>query len=120
MKKRSDGGITRLSNAFRWSLAGLAATFKHEKSFRQELILAVILFPLALWLGKTGTEKALLIGPILLVVIAELINSAIETVVDRIGDEIHPLSGRAKDIGSAAVLLAMVNLVIVWALVLFF
>jgi len=120
MGKKSGAGLTRLRNAFGWSMAGLAAAFKHEKAFQQELGLCLILAPLALWLGKTGSEKALLLCPLLLVLIVEILNSALETVVDRFGGEQHPLSGRAKDMGSAAVFLALVNVVICWLLVLFF
>lgn len=119
MGKKSGTGLTRLRNAFGWSMAGLAAALKHEKAFQQELGLCLILAPLALWLGETGLEKALLLGSLSLVLIVELINSAIEAVVDRFGGEIHPLSGRAKDIGSAAVFLALANVALVWILVLF-
>lgn len=120
MGKKSGAGLTRLRNAFGWSMAGLAATLKHEKAFQQELGLCLILAPIALWLGKSGAEKALLLGSLLLVLIVEIINSAIEAVVDRIGKESHPLSGRAKDMGSAAVFLALANVALIWVLVLFF
>jgi diacylglycerol kinase (ATP) len=111
-------GFRRLIRAAGYSLQGLAATFRHETAFRQEVALTVMLVPLALWLGKTGLEQALLIAVWMLVLLFELINSAIEAVVDRIGSEQHVLSGRAKDIGSAAVLVAIINAVIVWLLVL--
>jgi len=120
MEKKSGSGLTRIINAFGWSMAGLAAAFKHEKAFQQEAALVAILAPLTLWLGKTGMEKALLLSTLFLVLITEIINSAIEAVVDRFGGEIHPLSGRAKDMGSAAVFLALANVVVVWLLVLFF
>ena len=120
MSKKSGAGLTRLRNAFGWSMAGLAAALKHEKAFQQELGLCLILVPLALWLGETGIEKALLLGSLMLVLIVEILNSALETVVDRFGGEQHLLSGRAKDLGSAAVFLALVNVVICWLLVLFF
>ncbi len=120
MGKNSGAGLTRLRNAFGWSMAGLAAAFKHEKAFQQELGLCLILVPLALWLGKTGPDKALLAGSLFLVLITEILNSAIEAVVDRFGGEHHTLSGRAKDMGSAAVFLALANVVLVWVLVLFF
>ncbi len=113
-------GIRRLIKATGYSLQGLAAAFRHETAFRQEVGLTVILVPLALWLGQTGLEQALLISVWVLVLLFELINSAIEAVVDRIGPEIHELSGRAKDIGSAAVLVALVNAAAVWLLVLVF
>lgn len=99
-------GIRRLIKASGYSLQGLAAAFRHETAFRQELAVTVLLLPLALWLGQTGPQRALLIAVWMLVPLFELMNSAIEAVVDRIGPEQHELSGRAKDIGSAAVLVA--------------
>ncbi|MGV1099679.1 diacylglycerol kinase [Thiovibrio sp. JS02] len=120
MNKKSGSGLTRIVNAFGWSMAGLAAACRHEKAFQQELALVLLLAPLALWLGKTGPEKALLLSALFLVLITEIVNSAIEAVVDRFGGEIHPLSGRAKDMGSAAVFLALANVVAVWLLVLLF
>ena len=117
MGKPDTTGIKRIINAFGFSFLGLRTAFKHEAAFRQELACCVILIPLSFWLGQTSTERALLIGSLLLVLIAELINSAIEAVVDRIGTEQHELSGRAKDIGSAAVLLSLVNTAIIWALI---
>ena len=110
--------ITRLINATRWSLQGFRSTFKTEQAFRQEVLLLIILAPLGLWLGETGIERALLIGTVLLVLIVELINSAIESVVDRISIEQHELSGKAKDQGSAAVFVALVIAVMTWVLVL--
>lgn len=120
MGKKSGAGFTRLRNAFGWSMAGLAAALKHEKAFQQELVLCLILTPLGLWFGRTGVEKALLLGSLLLVLIVEIINSAVEAVVDRFGGEHHTLSGRAKDMGSAAVFLALVNVTICWLCILFF
>lgn len=111
-------GLTRLFNALRYSFDGLSAAFRHEDAFRQECILAAILIPLALFMPVTGVGKALLIGSVLFVMIVELINSAIEATVDRVSLERHLLAKRAKDIGSAAVLLALVNLACVWGLVL--
>lgn len=119
MGKKSGGGFTRLRNAFGWSMAGLAATLKHEKAFQQEVGLCLILAPLGLWIGETGVEKSLLMGSLFLVLIVEILNSAIEAVVDRFGGEHHTLSGRAKDMGSAAVFLALTNAALVWILVLF-
>lgn len=110
--------IRRLINATRWSMQGFSATFKTEQAFRQEVILLIIMAPLGLWSGETGIERALLIGTLLLVLIVELINSAIESVVDRISDEHHELSGKAKDQGSAAVFVALVIAVMTWVLVL--
>ena len=117
MIKRSGKGLGRLSRAFGWSMAGLKATFVHEAAFRQELLLCVILAPLAFYFGGTGVEKALLLGSLLLILIVELLNSAVEAVVDRIGEDQHDLAGRAKDMGSAAVFLALLNAGVVWFLV---
>jgi len=111
-------GIRRLIKATGYSLQGLAAAGRHETAFQQELALTVVLIPLALWLGDSGLERAVLITVWLLVLMFELVNSAIEAVVDRIGPEQHVLSGRAKDIGSAVVLVALVNAAAVWLLVL--
>ena len=111
-------GLERVVKAAGYSWAGLKAAFRHEAAFRQEVALCVPLVPLGLWLGHTGIERALLVGCLLLVLIAELLNSAVESVVDRIGPEHHELSGRAKDIGSAAVFVALVNVAVVWGLVL--
>lgn len=112
-------GLTRVINATGYSIKGLRAAFAHEAAFRQELLLCVVLLPLAVWLGRSGVEQALLAGSLFLVLLAELLNSAIEAIVDRIGSEQHELSGRAKDIGSAAVFIALLNLAVVWALVLY-
>lgn len=114
----ANTGIRRLIRATGFSLKGLAAAARHETAFQQELALTVVLVPLALWLGDSGLERALLIAVWLLVLMFELVNSAIEAVVDRIGPEQHTLSGRAKDIGSAVVLVALINAALVWTLVL--
>lgn len=111
-------GLVRLWNAFGYSLAGFRAAYKHEDAFRQEVWLAIVLIPLALWLPVTVIAKALMVGSVLLVIIVELLNSAIEATVDRISLENHDLAKRAKDIGSSAVLVSLVNVVVVWALVL--
>lgn len=118
-KPEGNTGLTRLINATRFSWQGLRATARHEDAFLQELLASVALIPLAFWLGETGIEKALLIGSWLLVLIVELLNTAVESAIDRIGNESHELSGRAKDQGSAAVLIALINAVMVWALVIF-
>ena len=118
MGKPGTTGIKRIINAFGFSLLGLQAAFKNESAFRQELALCVILIPASFWLGQTAVERVLLIGALLLVLIVELINSAIEAIVDRIGSEHHELSGRAKDIGSAAVLISLINSTIIWGLIL--
>ncbi len=111
-------GLRRIVNAARYSLAGLAAAVRQEAAFRQELMLAVVLVPLGLYLGRSGSERALLVGSVLLVLVVELLNSAIESAVDRISTERHPLAGTAKDLGSAAVMLSLVTLGAVWLLVL--
>ncbi len=112
-------GLVRIWNALSYSLAGLRAAYRHEDAFRQELWLAAVLIPLALFLPASGLGKALMIASVLLVIIVELFNSAIEAAVDRISLDQHRLSKRAKDIGSAAVLVALLNVLIVWGLVLF-
>lgn len=112
-------GLVRVWNAFGYSLAGLRAAFANEAAFRQECLLAVILIPAAFLAPADGTGKALLVGSVLLVLVVELFNSAIEAVVNRISLERHPLAKHAKDIGSAAVLLSLGNLVLMWGLVLF-
>jgi diacylglycerol kinase (ATP) len=111
-------GLRRLLNATRYSAEGLGAAFRHEDAFRQEVIAAVVLIPLAIWLGNTGIERSLMAFAVLLVLIVELLNSAIEATVDRISLENHRLAKRAKDIGSAAVMLALLNLGLVWGLIL--
>lgn len=111
-------GLTRLWNALGYSLAGFRAAYKHEDAFRQEIHLAVVLIPLALWLPSTHIGKALMIGSVLLVIIIELLNSAIEATVDRISLENHDLAKRAKDIGSSAVLVSLINVAVIWGLVL--
>ena len=112
------GGLIRLVRAFGYSLAGFRACYRHEAAFRQEVLVAIVVLPLGLWLGETGVERALLVGSWLLVMIVELLNSAVEATVDRFGPELHKLSGRAKDIGSASVLLSITLAVMVWALIL--
>jgi diacylglycerol kinase (ATP) len=111
-------GLTRVLRAVGLSLRGLTGAFREEAAFRQELAFAALVIPLGLWLGHSGVERALLIGPMLLILIVELLNSAIEATVDRIGLERHALAGLAKDIGSAAVLMSFVLLTTVWLLVL--
>jgi diacylglycerol kinase (ATP) len=111
-------GLQRVLNAAGYSWAGLSAAFRHEDAFRQEVFLALLLIPLALYLGETGIERALMAGAVLLVLMVELLNSALEAAVDRISLEHHPLIKRAKDMGSAAVMLALVNVAVVWTLIL--
>ena len=112
-------GLRRLINAFGYSMEGLSAAYKNEDAFRQELRLGFILIPLAAYLGHTGMERAVMIACVFLVVIVELLNSSVEATVDRISLDHHLLAKRAKDIGSAAVLLSLLNLVVVWCLLLF-
>ena len=111
-------GLTRLLNAIGYSIKGFQSAFRHEDAFRQEVLLAAVLIPVALWLPNTNPDRALMIASVLLVLIVELLNSAIEAAVDRISLENHRLAKRAKDIGSAAVFLSLVNAAVVWALVL--
>lgn len=118
MANQPHKGLHRLIKATSYSCAGLKVAWRTGEAFRQESVLCLILTPLALWVGDNGTERVLLIGSLLLVIIVELLNSGIEAVVDRIGLERHELSGRAKDIGSAAVFMALLNAALVWILIL--
>ena len=118
MAKQQPPGLKRIINATGYSFAGLKAAFKNEAAFRQELLLIAILVPLALWLGENALEKAVLIFSLLLVLIVELLNSAIESTNDRVSQERHELTGRAKDIASAAVALSLLNAAIVWLVLL--
>ena len=118
MERQKLHGAGRLLRAFVSSKRGFAGCFREEEAFRQELLFACVALPLALWLGRSGIERALLAAPVLLILIIELLNSAIEATVDRIGLERHALAGLAKDIGSAAVLMSLFLLGVVWMLVL--
>ena len=111
-------GLTRLWNALGYSRDGLAAAWKNETAFREEILLAAIAIPLAIFLGNSGVDRALLVGSILLILIVEILNSAVEAVVDKASPERHELAKRAKDMGSAAVLLSLINAAAVWACVL--
>jgi len=111
-------GPARMLKAAVWSLQGLRAAWLHESSFRLEVVLFLVVGPLGWWLGQDGVERALLIGSCLLVMAVELLNSSIEAVIGRYGDEHHELAGRAKDMGSAAVFVMMMNVLLVWALIL--
>ena len=112
-------GLRRIRNALFYSVDGFRAAYRHEDAFRQEVMLAAVLVPLALFLPASGVGKALMIASVLLVLLVELLNSAVEATVDRISLENHQLAKRAKDIGSAAVFVSLVNVVAVWGLVLF-
>jgi diacylglycerol kinase (ATP) len=119
MASSGNTGIKRIIKAGQYSWQGFCAAYHHEEAFRQEVWVLLIAIPLALWLGESSLEIALLIGSIFLLLIVELLNSAIEAVVDRIGSERHELAGRAKDMGSAAVLVATINALVLWLVMLF-
>ncbi len=111
-------GPRRIFKAAIWSLKGLRAAWLHESSFRLEVVLLLLLGPLGLWLGQTPVEKVLLVGGLFMVLVVELLNSAIEAVIERYGPEYHELAGRAKDMGSAAVFITLGNVVLCWVLIL--
>jgi diacylglycerol kinase (ATP) len=113
--QKARDGWNRIVLATGYSLAGLGAAWRHESAFRQECLLALVLWPVAMWLGRSWVETALLAGSVMLVLIVELLNSAIEAAVDRVSPDLHPLSKRAKDLGSAAVMLAIVTCALLWA-----
>lgn len=117
MAEAKESVLGHIGKAFIWSAAGVKAAWKNELAFRVEAIIIIIMVPVGLWLGRTAAERALLIASCLLIVITELLNSAVEAVVDRIGTEHHELSGRAKDMGSAAAFFSMLTAGIVWALI---
>ena len=119
MQRPKPTGFTRIFRAFGASGRGILGAFRHEAAFRQELMLSLAVIPLGLWLGQGGVEKALLVAPMLLILIIELLNSAVEATVDRVGLEHHELSGLAKDLGSAAVMFGFGLLIVVWLLILF-
>ncbi len=119
MAKPGKTGLTRTIHACGYSVQGIRAAFKHEAAFRQELLLTIILVPLAFFITQDAIKLALLISTPLLVLVVEILNSAIEAVVDRFGEEHHELSGRAKDMGSAAVAISLVIMAVVWGLILF-
>ena len=110
--------IAHVFKALRWSLQGLRSAWLHESSFRLEVVAAVVALPAAILLGHSAVERALLMGSVLAVLALELLNSAIEAVIERYGPEIHELAGRAKDMGSGAVFVALCNVALIWALVL--
>ena len=111
-------GLRRLLNAVGYSFSGFASAFKNEDAFRQELLLAGVMIPLGLWYGPGGVAKGMLVASVLLVLIVELLNSAVEAAVDRVSLDRHKLAKRAKDIGSAAVFLSIANVIVVWCLIL--
>jgi diacylglycerol kinase (ATP) len=115
--KPGKTGLTRIINAAGYSLKGLRFAWKNEAAFRQESALALVLIPLGFWIGADATQISMLIGSCLVVLLVELLNTAIEAVVDRIGHEYHTLAGSAKDLGSAAVLISLIQVALVWSLV---
>src|SRR6188472_3508264 len=117
MAKPGNTGIRRVINATFFSLAGLKTAWRSEAAFRQECVLVIVLIPIGFWLGRTAVERSLLIGACLLVLIVELLNTAVEFVVDRIGSDHHELSGHAKDLGSAAVFVSLALTLLVWVLI---
>jgi diacylglycerol kinase (ATP) len=117
MGKPGNTGLRRIINATFFSIAGFRAAWRDEAAFRQELMLCVVLVPTGLWLGRTAVERSLLVGTCLIVLIVELLNTGIENVVDRFGGEHHKLSGQAKDLGSAAVFVSLVLVLVVWGLI---
>lgn len=119
MAKTGATGLTRIMNAFGYSMKGLRAAIVHESAFRQEAALFVIMLPLAIWIGTDWLDYILLIGSLFLVLIVELLNSAIEAVVDRISDDYSELAGRAKDMGSAAVFISLVNVILIWGIIIY-
>ena len=118
MSSVESRGPRQIWRALRWSILGLRAAWRHEASFRLEASLVVVLFPLGVWLGTNAIEKVILCSSLILVLAMELFNSAIEAVIDKVCPEFHELAGRAKDMGSAAVLLLMLNVVLCWGLIL--
>lgn len=117
-EKKNVGGLRRIVRALGYSLQGMRACYRHEAAFRQEVWTGVLVVPLGIWLGQAGVEKALLAGSWVLVMVVELLNSAVEATVDRFGPERHELAGRAKDAGSAAVLVAIALALLVWLAIL--
>lgn len=117
MDKAANKGIRRIVNATFFSIAGLRAAWRNEAAFRQECALAIVLTPAAFWVGESAVQRSLLIASVWLVLIVELLNSAIEAAVDRVGTDRHELAGRAKDLGSAGVFVALVLMLMVWLLI---
>ncbi len=120
MAYSGNTGLTRIRKAIVFSWQGFAATYQHEEAFRQEVWLALVLIPAAFWVGDSTLERIVLIVSVLLLMLTEILNSAIEAVVDRFGNEQHELAGRAKDMGSAAVFLAVVIVILCWGMILLF
>ncbi|WP_445945805.1 diacylglycerol kinase [Shewanella sp.] len=119
MKPKNNHGIKRIIRAAGFSISGLRLAYRNEAAFRQELLLCTIALPIVFWLNVTSVERVLLIIGLFIVLIVELLNSATEAVVDRVGEEMHPLSGQAKDIASAAVMLSLICCALIWGIILF-
>lgn len=117
MGNKNESLVGHIKNAFKYTFAGLETAWKNELAFRGEVVVAIIMVPLGIWLGRSGVEQALLIASILLILLTELLNSALEAVVDRVGPERHELSKRAKDMGSAAAFISMVTAALIWILI---
>jgi len=117
MGNKNESLIGHIKNAFKYTFAGLKTAWKNELAFRGEVVVAIIMVPLGLWLGRSAVEKALLTASILLILLTELLNSALEAVVDRIGPQKHDLSKRAKDMGSAAAFISMITAALVWIII---
>ena len=117
MGNKNESVIGHIKNAFIYTFAGLETAWKNELAFRGEIVVAMVMVPLGLWIGRSAVERSLLIASILLILVTELLNSAIEAVVDRIGTERHELSKRAKDMGSAAAFISMVTAALVWMII---
>ena len=118
MAVEKNTGLKRILKAAQYSIQGIKAAWTSEAAFRQEVLLSIVLIPAGFWLGENGVERVILTGSVMLILIVELLNSAIESVVDRFGGEFHELSGRAKDMGSAAVMLSLILAVLAWVCVL--
>ena len=114
MHKQGRGGLAHILDAFRYSMQGLYAAWRNEIAFRLQCALLVVLLPAAFWIARSPVELAVMLGACVLVLVAEMFNSAIESVVDRFGEELHPLSGQAKDLGSAGVFLGMMLFLVIW------
>lgn len=117
---KGKSGLRRIINALGYSIQGLKDAYHHESAFRQEVMLSVLLIPISLFLKTSGVGHALMVGSVLLVLLVELLNSAVEAAVDRVSLENHRLSKRAKDIGSAAVLISLINVAVIWLLIMFY
>lgn len=117
MPKPGRTGLNRLIHAFGYSWLGFKACFKHEAAFRQELFLGMLMLPTAIYFAESSIELAVLLGSLFLVLITELLNSGLEAIVDRVGHDHHELSGRAKDLGSAAVTVSLINVIVLWAII---